>query len=75
MDSITAAEAKTVNGSVHLGDGTRVSAGVHTVNGSLLLARGADVSGGLVNVNGSIRVNAAHVGGDVETVSGPQPPE
>ena len=66
----TAAEVKTVNGSVHLNDGSQVSGLVHTVNGSLSLAKGANVTSSLANVNGSIRINAAHVGGDVETVNG-----
>lgn len=66
----TAAEVKTVNGSVRLNEGAQVGGPVHTVNGSLSLARAVDVTGALANVNGSIRVNAAHVGGDVETVTG-----
>jgi cytoskeletal protein CcmA (bactofilin family) len=66
----TAAELATVNGSVRLGDGAQVSGRVHTVNGSMSLNQGADVTGALTNVNGSIRVAAAHVGGDVGTVTG-----
>jgi DUF4097 and DUF4098 domain-containing protein YvlB len=66
----TAADLATVNGSVHLHEGAQVKGRVHTVNGSLSLAKGADVAGALANVNGSIRVNAAHVGGDVDTVTG-----
>lgn len=66
----TAAEVKTVNGSVRLNEGAEVNGRVQTVNGALSLAKGAAVTGALENVNGSIRVNAAHVGGDVETVTG-----
>ena len=66
----TAAELKTVNGALRLDDGAQVKGRVHTVNGSLSLDKGADVTEGLANVNGSIRVNAAHVGGDVDTVNG-----
>lgn len=66
----TAGEVQTVNGAVRLNDGAQVSGSVHTVNGALSLDKGAGVTGALANVNGSIRVDAAHVGGDVETVSG-----
>lgn len=66
----TAAEVKTVNGSVQLSEGAQVSGPVHTVNGSMSLEKGANVAGALANVNGTIRVRAAHVGGDVDTVTG-----
>ena len=66
----TAAEVKTVNGSVRLNEGAEVNGRVQTVNGALSLAKGAAVTGALENVNGSIRVNAAHVGGDLQTVTG-----
>ncbi len=66
----TAAEVKTVNGAVRLDDGAQVGGSVNTVNGALTLEKGAGVTGTLANVNGGIRVGAAHVGGDVETVTG-----
>lgn len=66
----TAASLTTVNGSVKLGDAAHVAGGVRTVNGSLSLADGADVAERLSNVNGAIRVAAAHVGGEIDTVTG-----
>ena len=54
----------------------------HAVNGKLTLDNGADVGGSSRNVNGLIRVAAARVGGEIDTVAGaivlgpnaPQPP-
>ncbi len=69
-DKAQAATVETVNGSVSLGRDSRVSGKVEAVNGSVRLARGADVSGHLSNVNGAITLDAAHVGGGIETVSG-----
>ena len=65
----SAAEVVTVNGSIDLQEGVQVSGDVRTVNGRLNLENGADVRGSLRNVNGRIRVAAAHVGGDIETVT------
>jgi len=66
----SARSLRTVNGSVSIGAGGRVAGAVTSVNGSITLERSADISGRLVNVNGRIRLDAAHVGGGIETVSG-----
>jgi len=66
----TAASATTVNGAVRLEQGVRVAGKVELVNGHISLDKGADVSGRLTNVNGSIELNAAHVGGGIETTTG-----
>jgi DUF4097 and DUF4098 domain-containing protein YvlB len=60
----------TVNGGIRLGAKAKVSGKVEAVNGSITLASGADVAGKLSNVNGSIVLDAAHVGGGIETTSG-----
>lgn len=69
-DDATIHSAGTVNGRISLGKRTRVSRDVDSVNGSLTLEQGGDVSGKVSNVNGTIRLIAAHVGGNIETVSG-----
>ncbi|NCT68838.1 MAG: hypothetical protein GXC76_14530 [Rhodanobacteraceae bacterium] len=61
---------ETVNGSVTLGDEAKVARTVEAVNGSIRLGKGADVAGHVSNVNGRIALDAAHVGGGIETVSG-----
>jgi acetyltransferase-like isoleucine patch superfamily enzyme len=61
---------ETVNGGVHLGENVKVSGTVEAVNGSITLAQGADVTGHASNVNGGIKLDGAHVGGGLETVSG-----
>jgi hypothetical protein len=66
----TAGDVETVNGGIKVKDGAGISGTVQTVNGSLSIADGADVKGELTNVNGSIGVAAAHVGGDISTVTG-----
>ena len=66
----TLESVETVNGGLHLGEKVRVSKTVETVNGSITLAPGADVAGHASNVNGGIKLDGAHVGGGVETVSG-----
>ncbi len=60
----------TVNGSITLGEASKVSGDVSAVNGSIRLARGAEVGGKLGNVNGAIVLDAAHVAGGLATVSG-----
>lgn len=60
----------TVNGSISVGAGGHVKGSVGTVNGSITLQRSAEVAGPLGNVNGRIFLDAAHVGGGIETVSG-----
>jgi len=66
----TAGDVETVNGGIRVNGGAGISGTVQTVNGSLSIADGADVKGELTNVNGSIGVAAAHVGGDISTVTG-----
>jgi hypothetical protein len=61
---------ETVNGGIHLAEKTKVAKTVETVNGAITLNPDADVTGKLSNVNGGIRLDAAHVGGGIETVSG-----
>ena len=60
----------TVNGGIHVGAGTKIARTIEAVNGSITLATGADVGGKVSNVNGSIALDAAHVGGGIETTSG-----
>ena len=69
-DKAQAKEIETINGSISLGSESRVSGDVEAVNGSIRLAHGADVGGKLENVNGAIVLDAAHVGGGIETVAG-----
>ncbi len=66
----TLASLETVNGGIRLAEKTQVAKTVETVNGSIKLSPGVDVTGKLSNVNGTITLDAAHVGGGVETVSG-----
>src|SRR5690606_21625966 len=65
-----ATSLETVNGSLTLGAGARVSDDVTAVNGSINLDQGADVAGRASNVNGGIHLEAAHVGGGLKTVDG-----
>ncbi|MGH8042100.1 MAG: hypothetical protein ACREPN_08670 [Rudaea sp.] len=60
----------TVNGAIHIGANTKIAKTVEAVNGSVALAGGGDVNGKLSNVNGAITLDAAHVGGGIETVAG-----
>lgn len=62
--------ADTVNGRITIGSHSRVSRDVETVNGSVVLEQASDVSGDVGNVNGDIRLQAAHVGGRIQSVSG-----
>jgi hypothetical protein len=66
----TAASTQTVNGPTRLEEGAHVTGNIELVNGAISLAKGADVSGHLSNVNGSIDLEAAHVGGGIETTAG-----
>ena len=61
---------ETVNGGLHLGENVKVTKTVEAVNGSITLGPGSDVGGHASNVNGGIKLDAAHVGGGLETVSG-----
>ena len=69
-DNVTVDSVETVNGGIELGQGTHVARTVEAVNGHIQLAHGADVAGKASNVNGRIELEAAHVGGGIETVSG-----
>lgn len=65
-----AGELGTVNGAIRLAGGSQVNGKVEAVNGAISLAQGAQVDGHLSNVNGAITLDAAHVAGGLETVSG-----
>lgn len=60
----------TVNGAIRIGADAKVSGTVAAVNGSITLAKGASVSGHASNVNGRFALDAAHIGGGIETVGG-----
>ncbi|MBN8727756.1 MAG: hypothetical protein J0H15_08655 [Xanthomonadales bacterium] len=69
-DRTRAESIDTVNGSITLGAGANVAKAITAVNGSARLDKGAEVSAGISNVNGRIALEAAHVGGRIETVGG-----
>ena len=69
-ERVTVDSAETVNGGIELGAGARISGAVDSVNGGVRLARGAEVAGHASNVNGRFVLEAAHIGGGIETVSG-----
>jgi len=69
-DKAQASKLGTVNGAITLGTGSRVRGEVEAVNGHIQLGQGADVGGKVDNVNGGIELDAAHVAGGIETVSG-----
>ncbi|TCV96264.1 hypothetical protein EC912_102614 [Luteibacter rhizovicinus] len=69
-DNASARELETVNGAITLGTKAQIASTVEAVNGGIRLAQGADVKGKTSNVNGSIVLDAAHVGGGIETVAG-----
>ncbi|WP_233840593.1 hypothetical protein [Dyella sp. 2HG41-7] len=60
----------TVNGSVSLDQGAKVTGAVESTNGAVSLDQGAVVASNVTNVNGAIELKHAHVGGNIETVSG-----
>lgn len=60
----------TVNGAIRIGTDAKVSGTVEAVNGSIALSKGASVSGHASNVNGRFTLDAAHIGGGIETVGG-----
>lgn len=66
----TAQSVETVNGALDLGAHAKVTGAANTVNGSITLAKGAEIGGEASNVNGDVRLDAAHIGGGIETVSG-----
>lgn len=65
-----AASVETVNGGIGLDQGAQVAGTVTTVNGGIRLDKSADVGGRAETVNGRISLDAAHVGGGIETVGG-----
>lgn len=65
-----AASVETVNGGISLDQGAEVAGTVTTVNGGIRLDKSADVGGRAETVNGRISLDAAHVGGGIETVGG-----
>lgn len=69
-ERVTVDSAETVNGGIELGAGVRISGAVDSVNGGVRLARGAEIAGHASNVNGRFVLEAAHIGGGIETVSG-----
>jgi len=69
-DNVSVDSVETVNGGIELGQGARVARTVEAVNGHIALAHGADIAGKASNVNGRITLDAAHIGGGIETVSG-----
>lgn len=69
-DRATAESLETVNGGIDLGAGARVSGTVEAVNGGVRLGKGAEIVGHASNVNGRYVLDAAHIGGGIETVSG-----
>jgi cytoskeletal protein CcmA (bactofilin family) len=66
----TATSVSTVNGEIRLAEDGHVEGAMRAVNGALHLAPHASVTGEVANVNGSIRVEGAHVGGQLSTVNG-----
>jgi DUF4097 and DUF4098 domain-containing protein YvlB len=69
-EHVTVDAAETVNGGIELGSGARISGAVDSVNGGVRLAKGAEIAGHASNVNGRFVLEAAHIGGGIETVSG-----
>jgi hypothetical protein len=69
-DRVTVDSIETVNGGIDIGAGARVAHTVEAVNGHIDLAQGAEIGGKASNVNGRISLDAAHIGGGIETVSG-----
>jgi predicted acyltransferase (DUF342 family) len=67
---VHAKSVSTVNGDLDVGAHTHLSGSASTINGGLLLETAAEVGGGLSSVNGKIRLEAAHVGSGIKTVSG-----
>jgi hypothetical protein len=71
LDSGASADKLTaVNSAITMAEAAQVSGAVSLVNGAVTLECSADVSGRLANVNGRISLNAAHVGGGIETTTG-----
>jgi DUF4097 and DUF4098 domain-containing protein YvlB len=69
-DRVSVESIETVNGGIEIGAGSNVARTIEAVNGHIELRQGADVAGRTSNVNGRISLDASHVGGGIETVSG-----
>ncbi|WP_430391826.1 hypothetical protein [Dyella sp. 20L07] len=69
-DHAQASAIDTVNGGITVGTAGRVTGAIDATNGGIRLGKNADVAGRVGNVNGSINLDAAHVGGGLQTVSG-----
>jgi DUF4097 and DUF4098 domain-containing protein YvlB len=69
-DHATADSLGTVNGGIDLGADARISGTVETVNGGVRMRKGSDIAGRASNVNGRYVLEAAHIGGGIETVAG-----
>jgi hypothetical protein len=63
-------DAHTTNGAIHIASGTHLTGVVNTSNGKIVLEPSADIGGYVASVNGRIRLDAAHVGNGIESVSG-----
>ena len=64
------ASVGTVNGSITLGDQSRVQGDVRTVNGSITVCKLSELGKNLVTVNGRISISQSKIEGDVKTVNG-----
>jgi hypothetical protein len=69
-NGVTIDSLETVNGGIRVGEQDKVGKTIEAVNGSITLHTGADVGGRVSNVNGSIKLDAAHIGGGIETSNG-----
>lgn len=68
--NVTVDAIDTVNGGIDVGEQAHVTKTVEAVNGAIHLRKGADVGGHASNVNGRFALDAAHIGGGIETVAG-----
>lgn len=69
-DNVSIRNAGVVNGDIEAGENLTVDEDVKTVNGDVTLGAGARIHDQVGTVNGDISLLKAHVGGNVETVSG-----
>ena len=69
-ERVKSGSLSTVNGSVKVGRSTTVDGEVSAVNGRITIENGGNVSDGVSNVNGQIELEAAVVGGNLQTVNG-----
>jgi DUF4097 and DUF4098 domain-containing protein YvlB len=69
-DGTHAQSVESVNGTIKLGRQVQVAGDMTTVNGSTSLSQGAEVRGNVETVNGRIELDAARVGGRLQTKNG-----